>query len=259
MGGRRWAPDGRAGARVVRILEGGQRSIEQGGALIDSTAQCPRSPVDRGAHPERTRRAAASRGARRAPGTGREDVRLRQSLRLPIGDETRIGTFVEIQKGAVIGARCKIQSHTFICDGVTIEDEVFVGHGVMFINDTYPRATAAGALQTEADWAARADAGRSGRLDRHRGHDSGRGDDRRRRDGRRGLRRDPGRPARAIVAGNPARVLRTLPDAARWLPARTATLAVAAASLIVAAFVTGSLIRRTVAIPGPIRSTHPGR
>jgi acetyltransferase-like isoleucine patch superfamily enzyme len=69
-----------------------------------------------------------------------------------IGDETKIGAFVEIQKNAFIGARCKISSHTFICEGVTIEDEVFVGHGVMFINDIYPRATAEGALQTEADW-----------------------------------------------------------------------------------------------------------
>ena len=69
-----------------------------------------------------------------------------------VGDETRIGTFVEIQKNAVIGARCKISSHSFICEGVTIEDEVFVGHGVLFINDKYPRATAAGHLQTEADW-----------------------------------------------------------------------------------------------------------
>ncbi len=69
-----------------------------------------------------------------------------------IGDESRIGTFVEIQKNATIGARCKIQSHTFICEGVTIEDEVFVGHGVMFINDLDPHATADGRLQTEADW-----------------------------------------------------------------------------------------------------------
>lgn len=70
-----------------------------------------------------------------------------------IGDGSRVGTFVEIQKGAAIGARCKISSHTFICEGVTIEDEVFVGHGVMFINDRRPRATAEnGALQTEADW-----------------------------------------------------------------------------------------------------------
>ena len=69
-----------------------------------------------------------------------------------IGDETSVGTFVEIQKGVTIGARCKIQSHTFICEGVTIEDEVFVGHNVNFINDTYPRATASGAMQTEADW-----------------------------------------------------------------------------------------------------------
>jgi acetyltransferase-like isoleucine patch superfamily enzyme len=70
-----------------------------------------------------------------------------------IGDHTRIGTFVEIQRGAVVGAYCKIQSHTFICSGVEIGDRVFVGHGVMFINDRYPHATAVdGALQTEADW-----------------------------------------------------------------------------------------------------------
>ena len=70
-----------------------------------------------------------------------------------LGDETRVGTFVEIQKGARIGARCKISSHTFICEGVTIEDEVFVGHGVMFINDRRPRAARAdGTPQTEADW-----------------------------------------------------------------------------------------------------------
>jgi acetyltransferase-like isoleucine patch superfamily enzyme len=69
-----------------------------------------------------------------------------------IGDDTKIGTFVEIQKHAEIGRRCKISSHTFVCEGVTIEDEVFVGHGVMFINDPHPRATAGGRLQTEADW-----------------------------------------------------------------------------------------------------------
>jgi len=70
-----------------------------------------------------------------------------------IGDGTRIGPFVEVQRGAVIGARCKIQSHTFVCDGVEIGDEVFVGHGVMFINDRRPAATNdAGELQTEADW-----------------------------------------------------------------------------------------------------------
>ena len=70
-----------------------------------------------------------------------------------IADETKIGTFVEIQKNASVGARCKISSHTFICEGVTIEDEVFVGHGVMFTNDPYPRAVNdAGTLQTESDW-----------------------------------------------------------------------------------------------------------
>src|SRR3569623_1255019 len=69
-----------------------------------------------------------------------------------IGDETKIGTFVEIQKNAKIGKRCKISSHSFICEGVTIEDNVFVGHNVTFINDVFPRATADGKLQTEADW-----------------------------------------------------------------------------------------------------------
>lgn len=90
------------------------------------------------------------------------DVKLGRDVRIfafvnlygcEIGDESRIGTFVEIQKGVKIGARCKIQSHTFICEGVTIESEVFVGHGVTFINDHQPRATAGGGqLQTEADW-----------------------------------------------------------------------------------------------------------
>jgi UDP-2-acetamido-3-amino-2,3-dideoxy-glucuronate N-acetyltransferase len=70
-----------------------------------------------------------------------------------IGDSTKIGAFVEIQKNAFIGRRCKISSHTFICEGVKIEDEVFIGHGVMFTNDIYPRSTSAdGSLQTEADW-----------------------------------------------------------------------------------------------------------
>jgi acetyltransferase-like isoleucine patch superfamily enzyme len=69
-----------------------------------------------------------------------------------VGEGTKIGAFVEIQKNAAIGARCKISSHTFVCEGVTIEDEVFVGHGVMFINDKYPRATTGGRLQSDADW-----------------------------------------------------------------------------------------------------------
>ena len=70
-----------------------------------------------------------------------------------IGDDSKVGTFVEIQKGALIGRNCKISSHTFICEGVTIEDDVFIGHNVTFINDLYPRSTTSGgALQTEADW-----------------------------------------------------------------------------------------------------------
>jgi acetyltransferase-like isoleucine patch superfamily enzyme len=85
-----------------------------------------------------------------------QDVRLSKFINLygcEVGDQTKIGAFVEIQKNATVGKRCKISSHTFICEGVTIEDNVFIGHGVMFINDSYPRATAAdGKLQTEADW-----------------------------------------------------------------------------------------------------------
>lgn len=80
-----------------------------------------------------------------------------------IGDETKIGSFVEIQKNASIGPRCKISSHSFICEGVTIEANVFVGHGVTFTNDRYPRATnAAGALQTEADWSCESTVVRTG-------------------------------------------------------------------------------------------------
>ncbi len=89
------------------------------------------------------------------------DVKLGKGVKLSkfinlygceIGDDTKIGAFVEIQKNASVGRKCKISSHTFICEGVTIEDNVFIGHGVMFINDIYPRATANGKLQTEADW-----------------------------------------------------------------------------------------------------------
>jgi len=90
------------------------------------------------------------------------DVKLGQQVTLSkfinlygceIGDETKIGAFVEVQKNAIIGRCCKVSSHTFICEGVTIEDNVFIGHGVTFINDSYPRATTSeGQLQTEADW-----------------------------------------------------------------------------------------------------------
>jgi acetyltransferase-like isoleucine patch superfamily enzyme len=93
-----------------------------------------------------------------------DDVKLGRGVRLSkfinlygceIGEETKIGAFVEIQKNAVIGRRCKISSHTFICEGVTVEDNVFVGHGVTFVNDSYPRATTEdGRLQTEQDWRA---------------------------------------------------------------------------------------------------------
>jgi acetyltransferase-like isoleucine patch superfamily enzyme len=90
------------------------------------------------------------------------DVKLGKGVKLSkfinlygcqIGDETKIGAFVEIQKNATVGSRCKISSHTFVCEGVSIEDNVFIGHGVTFINDSYPRATASdGAIQTEKDW-----------------------------------------------------------------------------------------------------------
>jgi UDP-2-acetamido-3-amino-2,3-dideoxy-glucuronate N-acetyltransferase len=91
------------------------------------------------------------------------DVYLAEGVRIPhpelvnlygcrVGADTLIGSFVEVQKGAAIGARCKISSHSFVCEGITIEDDVFVGHGVMFINDRYPQATADGRPQTESDW-----------------------------------------------------------------------------------------------------------
>jgi acetyltransferase-like isoleucine patch superfamily enzyme len=85
-----------------------------------------------------------------------QDVKLSKFINLygcEVGDETKIGAFVEIQKNAKVGKRCKISSHTFICEGVTIEDNVFIGHSVTFINDSFPRATTAnGGLQTEQDW-----------------------------------------------------------------------------------------------------------
>ncbi|HSE06655.1 MAG TPA: acyltransferase [Methylomirabilota bacterium] len=109
--------------------------------------------------------AAAHRAASDAVSTQRiaADVTLGRDVRIAdfvnlygcrIGDESRVGPFVEIQKNAVVGRRCKVSSHSFICEGVTLEDEVFVGHGVTFVNDRFPRATTeAGALQSDADWA----------------------------------------------------------------------------------------------------------
>jgi len=92
-----------------------------------------------------------------------DDVQLGQNVQIPqptlvnlygcrIGDDSRVGAFVEIQRGATVGKRCKVSSHTFVCEGVHIADDVFVGHGVMFINDRFPRATKDGKLQTAADW-----------------------------------------------------------------------------------------------------------
>jgi acetyltransferase-like isoleucine patch superfamily enzyme len=149
-----------------------------------------------------------------------DDVKLGRDVRIynfvnlygcEIGDETRIGTFVEIQKGAKIGRRVKVSSHTFICEGVEIEDGVFVGHGVTFINDPYPRALAAdGELQTDADWSVVATVVRRGAsigsgstilCGVEIGEEAIVGA---------GSVVTRSVPARTIVAGNPARVLRRL-------------------------------------------------
>ena len=148
------------------------------------------------------------------------DVKLGSNVKLSkfinlygceIGDETKIGAFVEIQKNATIGRRCKISSHTFICEGVTIEDNVFVGHGVVFINDSYPRATAeSGTLQTEQDWVVERTVVKTGAS-----IGSGATILSKITIGERAIvgagsvvTKDV--PANAIVAGNPARILRTL-------------------------------------------------
>ena len=145
-----------------------------------------------------------------------KDVTLSKFINLygcEIGDETRIGAFVEIQKNASVGRRCKISSHTFICEGVTIEDQVFIGHGVVFINDSRPRATTAtGELQTATDWEVEKTLVKKGAS-----IGSGATILSNVTVGERAIvgagsvvTRDV--PAGAIVAGNPARVLRSLPQ-----------------------------------------------
>jgi acetyltransferase-like isoleucine patch superfamily enzyme len=142
-----------------------------------------------------------------------KDVRLSTFINLygcQIGDETKIGAFVEIQKNASVGRRCKVSSHTFVCEGVTIEDHVFIGHGVTFTNDTYPRATTSdGQMQTEKDWKVEPTLVKTGAsigsgatilpnlvIGEHAIVGAGSV-----------VTRDV--PAHATVAGNPARVLRT--------------------------------------------------
>ena len=144
------------------------------------------------------------------------DVRLSKFINLygcEIGDETKVGAFVEVQKNAKIGRRCKISSHSFVCEGVLIEDNVFIGHGVTFINDSYPRATSAvGTLQTEADWKVERTVVKKGasigsgatilsKVTIGENAIVGAGST---------VTRDV--PENAIVAGNPARILRYLPD-----------------------------------------------
>ena len=142
------------------------------------------------------------------------DVKLSKFINLygcEIGDETKIGAFVEVQKNAQIGKRCKISSHTFVCEGVVIEDNVFIGHGVTFINDSYPRATSnEGRLQTEADWSVERTVVKTGasigsgatilsRLTIGENAIVGAGST---------VTKDV--PENAIVAGNPAKILRNL-------------------------------------------------
>ena len=202
-------PVARTGWRWCRILEACSESLQtRGGPVPFPGASRPTTPVTtrtpaagwpefaRDSFPMAGRSTPTPCGSRRMSGSA-SGVELHAFVNLygcEIGEGTRIGCFVEIQRNARIGARCKISSHSFICEGVTLEDEVFIGHGVMFTNDKYPRATMPdGTLAADRRLGMPAHAGETRRVDRFRLHGAGRRRHRRARDGRRRQRGHFGR------------------------------------------------------------------